>query len=262
MALSAAPPPFTVTVRSARVAYGVETLFDGLDVTLAGGRCTCLLGPSGVGKSTLLRLILGLAAGVESAAENGVVVCSDHRPLAGRAAFMAQTDLLLPWLTVLGNIGLGRRLRDGPRGARDTEARARALLDRVGLGANAGDLPGTLSGGMRQRAAIVRTLMEDRPVVLMDEPFSALDAITRVKLQNLAAELLRDRTVLLVTHDPLEALRLGHRIHVMAGRPARVDDALEPAGTPPRSVDDPHLLAMQGRLLQRLAEASETQDAP
>ena len=140
MALNAAPPPLTVTVRSARVAYGAETLFDGLDVTLPGGRWTCLLGPSGVGKSTLLRLILGLVAGVETAAEDGVV-CSDRRPLAGRAAFMAQTDLLFPWLSVLGNVDLGRRLRGGPRRARDAEERARALLDRVGLGANAGDLP-------------------------------------------------------------------------------------------------------------------------
>ena len=109
---------------------------------------------------------------------------------------------------------------------------------------------------MRQRTALVRTLMEDRPVVLMDEPFSALDAITRLRLQNMAAELLEGRTVLLVTHDPLEALRLGHRIHILSGRPGRLDDALQPAGTPPRNVAQPGLLAMQGDLLQRLEAAS------
>jgi len=181
------------------------------------------------------------------------VTCSDGLPLAGRAAFMAQTDLLLPWLTALDNVNLGRRLRGSHDGG---EVEARALLDQVGLAANAGDRPATLSGGMRQRVALARTLMENRPVVLMDEPFSALDAITRIKLQNLAAELLRGRTVFLVTHDPLEALRLGHRIHVMAGRPARLGEAMEPAGSPPRNVDDRQLLEMQGDLLCRLAEAS------
>jgi putative hydroxymethylpyrimidine transport system ATP-binding protein len=101
--------------------------------------------------------------------------------------------------------------------------------------------------------------MEDRPVVLMDEPFSALDAITRFELQALAAELLTGRTVLLVTHDPLEALRLGHRVQVMsqvsAGSPARLDAALEPAGAPPRDPTDPALLAQQAELLKRLVRA-------
>jgi putative hydroxymethylpyrimidine transport system ATP-binding protein len=253
MASSAAPPPLSVTVHAARMAHGSEVLFDGLDVTLAAGRWTCLLGPSGVGKSTLLRLILGLETAERRANGGDTVTCSDGLPLAGRAAFMAQTDLLLPWLTALNNVDLGGRLRGADGGG---TGEARALLDRVGLAANAADRPATLSGGMRQRVALARTLMEDRPVVLMDEPFSALDAITRIKLQNLAAELLRDRTVLLVTHDPLEALRLGHRIHVMAGRPAVLDEALEPAGSPPRNVDDKNLLEMQGDLLRRLAEAS------
>jgi putative hydroxymethylpyrimidine transport system ATP-binding protein len=250
MTPSIAPAPFSVTVHAARVSYGNEVLFDGLDVTLAAGRWTCLLGASGVGKSTLLRLILGLEAPQRRAGaghdEGNTVTCSDGSPLSGRAAYMAQTDLLLPWLTALNNVALGRRLR----GASDTsgngdngEDEARALLDRVGLAANAGDRPATLSGGMRQRVALARTLMENRPVVLMDEPFSALDAITRIKLQNLAAELLRGRTVLLVTHDPLEALRLGHRIHVMAGHPAHL-------------VDDGEILKMQGDLLRRLADAA------
>ena len=120
---------------------------------------------------------------------------------------------------------------------------------------------------MRQRAALVRTLIEDRPVVLMDEPFSAVDAITRFELQALAARLLAGRTVLLVTHDPLEALRLGHRIHVMYGRPARLDTAAVPAGAPPRDLADPALLALQGELLARLgaakrAEAGESEAAP
>ena len=252
MASSTAPPPLSVTVHGARVRYGSALLFDGLDVALAPGRWTCLLGPSGVGKSTLLRLILGLEAPDRRAGGGDTVTCSDGLPLAGRAAFMAQTDLLLPWLTALDNVALGRRLR----GARDNgESEARALLDRVGLAANAGDRPATLSGGMRQRVALARTLMEDRPIVLMDEPFSALDAITRTRLQDLAIRVLRGRTVLLVTHDPLEAIRIADRIEIMAGRPAGLGDALVPPGPPPRDPGTPELAALYGDLMARLTAA-------
>lgn len=247
MALDQAVPSPSIRVRDAALAYSGDSLFDGLEFDLAGGACTCLLGPSGVGKTSLLRLLAGLAPpGIR-----GAVATGDGIPLAGRVAYMAQQDLLLPWLGLLDNLTLGNRLR-GERAATD---RARTLLARVGLGGREDALPATLSAGMRQRAALARTLAEDRPVVLMDEPFSALDAITRLKLQALAAELLAGRTVLLVTHDPLEALRLGHRIHVMAGRPARLDEALEPPGAPPRDPADPALLALQGELLDRLAAA-------
>jgi putative hydroxymethylpyrimidine transport system ATP-binding protein len=239
---------FDVTVRQASLSYAGASLFQRLDFTLHGGQCTCLLGPSGVGKSSLLRLIAGLLA-----PEEGEVACSDQRPLAGRLAWMGQDANLLPWLSVMGNVTLGARRR----GERADPAAAEALLARVGLGGQRDQLPATLSGGQRQRAALARTLMEDRPVVLMDEPFSALDAITRARLQALAAQLLAGRTVLLVTHDPLEALRLGHRIQVMAGQPARIEPPICPAGTPPRDLHDPVLLARQGELLARLADAQE-----
>ena len=245
--------PFSVNVLSARVAFGGAPIFDGLDFSLAGGEWTCVLGPSGVGKTTLLRLILGLEAPTD---ERAAVACSDGAPLAGRAAYMAQQDLLLPWLSILENVRLGSRLRGEARAREGSGVRALALLESVGLAQNADQYPVTLSGGMRQRVALARTLMEDRPVVLMDEPFSALDAITRVKLQDLAARLLSQRTVLLVTHDPLEALRLGHRVHVMSGAPARIDDALEPEGATPRSLNDSAVLGLQGELLSRLAEAA------
>jgi putative hydroxymethylpyrimidine transport system ATP-binding protein len=127
----------------------------------------------------------------------------------------------------------------------------------VGLDERPEALPATLSGGQRQRAALARTLMEGRPVVLMDEPFSAVDAITRARLQELAARLLRGRTVLLVTHDPLEALRLGHRIHVMAGRPAQLGPAMEPPGDTPRDATDPALRELHLELLAQLGAAAE-----
>ena len=237
---------FSIAIHAARLSYAGAVLFDALDFALPAGQTTCVLGPSGVGKTSLLRLVAGLEGG-------GIAACSDGLPLAGRYAWMAQQDLLLPWLTVLDNLTLGARLR----GERPDSARAERMLATVGLQDRGGDRPAALSGGMRQRAALARTLMEDRPVVLMDEPFSALDAITRYRLQDAAAELLAGRTVMLVTHDPLEALRLGHRIHVMAGRPARLDEALEPAGSPPRDPRDPDILKLQAELLTRLVSARE-----
>jgi putative hydroxymethylpyrimidine transport system ATP-binding protein len=185
--------------------------------------------------------------------DGGAVACTDGRPVAGRLAWMSQRDDLLPWLSVLENVTLGARLR----GECVDRAKALELLERVGLVPQRDQLPATLSGGQRQRAALARTLLEDRPVVLMDEPFSALDAITRARLQVLAATLLAGRTVLLVTHDPLEALRLGHRIHVMSGYPARIEGTIEPAGAPPRDLHDPALLARQGDLLAQLADVRD-----
>jgi putative hydroxymethylpyrimidine transport system ATP-binding protein len=244
-------PAISVAVHAARLDYGGGPLFADLDLTLPAGRWTCLLGPSGVGKTSLLRLIAGLVDPWADSAIN----CGDGRPLAGRLAYMAQQDLLLPWLSVADNVMLGARLR-GERHP-DLAQRAHALLNQVGLDGLGARLPAQLSGGQRQRAALARTLMEDRPVVLMDEPFSALDAITRLHIQDLAASLLRGRTVLLVTHDPLEALRLGDRIHVMAGRPARLGAAVVPEGAPPRDVRDTALLRQHAELLGLLAEARE-----
>ena len=245
--------PLSVTVHAARLVYGDDVLFDDLDFTLTGGRWTCVLGPSGVGKTSLLRVI----AGLEPASPGMGISCDDGGPLPGRAAYMAQQDLLLPWLSLLDNVILGARLRGEKAGLSRHRDRARDLLERVGLGARSNDLPAACSGGMRQRAALVRTLLEDRPVVLMDEPFSALDAITRVRLQALAAELLDGRTVMLVTHDPLEALRLGHRIFVMADRPARLDEAIVPPGETPRDPADAALLSRHSDLLKRLVAAAE-----
>jgi putative hydroxymethylpyrimidine transport system ATP-binding protein len=241
-------PGLTVGVRA--LAYQGVPLFERLRFRLEGGTWTCLLGPSGVGKTTLLRLVAGLGGAVGGA----LVVADDGAALQGRVALMAQQDLLLPWLSVVDNVLLGHRLR----GASSAELRrlrepAVGLLARVGLEREADRLPATLSGGMRQRTALARTLMEDRPIVLMDEPFSALDAITRLRLQEMAARLLAGKTVLLVTHDPLEALRLGHRIHVMAGQPAGIGPAIMPSGPPPRAPDDPALLARQAELLRQLA---------
>lgn len=233
-----------VRLRGARLSYEGAILFDRLDLDLAGGCITCLLGPSGVGKSSLLRLLAGLTPDAGAA----TLICSDGLPARGRVAYMAQQHLLLPWLSVLENITLGSRLR----GETPDLLKAAELLRRVGLADAAAARPAALSGGMSQRAALARTLMENRPVVLMDEPFSAVDALTRLKLQTLAAELLTRRTVLLVTHDPIEALRLGQHILIMNGRPARLSALPDLPGAPPRDPVDPAVQVSYRLLLQRL----------
>jgi putative hydroxymethylpyrimidine transport system ATP-binding protein len=265
--------PIAVHLHAARLSYRGAVIFEDLDLDLPAGRITCLLGPSGVGKTSLLRLIAGLTDneggdggnGGDGALLPGTAVDQAGRAVQDRVAYMAQQDLLLPWASVLGNVLLGPRLRGEDRDP-DIVQRARGLIAQVGLKGREEDLPARLSGGMRQRVALARTLLENRPIVLMDEPFSALDAITRFALQELAARLLAERTVLLVTHDPLEALRLGHRITVMAGSPARLEtalDVLDDVGgadelpAPPRDPGNADVLARQADLLKRLARARE-----
>lgn len=224
-------------------AFDGVPLFRDLSFEAPAGRWTCLLGPSGIGKSTILRLFAGLAEGV---AFTGRMRAGDGDPLQGRVALMAQDDLLLPWLTVEGNVTLGAKLR-GEVPDRD---RAGRVLQQVGLGALATRRPSELSGGQRQRAALARTLMEDRAIVLLDEPFSALDARTRARMQELTAAALTGRTVLLVTHDPGEAARLGHKIAVMTE--AGLRELPPPPGDVPRPVGDPDTLTVQARLLEIL----------
>jgi putative hydroxymethylpyrimidine transport system ATP-binding protein len=222
-------------------------VFGPIALAIAAGAWTCLLGPSGVGKSTILRLIADLPTGVRF---EGTVGATDGRPLAGRIAYMAQSDLLFPWLDVLGNVLVGARLR----GERSDAARACDMVARVGLAGREAARPRHLSGGERQRVALARTLMEDRPVVLLDEPFSALDARTRAGMQALAAECLAGRTVLLVTHDPAEAARLGHRIHVLTE--AGLAEVAPPPEPPVRPVGDPAAFACQTALDRAIGQAA------
>ncbi|WP_299890662.1 ABC transporter ATP-binding protein [uncultured Ruegeria sp.] len=220
-------------------------LFAPLTLTLAAGQWTCLLGGSGVGKTTVLRLIAGLETGAKF---TGQITASDGQPVAARVAYMAQDDLLLPWATVAQNVSLGARLR---REKPDLARRDR-LIERMRLQNHMTKKPSELSGGQRQRVALARTLMEDRPIVLLDEPFSALDARTRADMQELAAEALHGRTVLLVTHDPGEAARLGQSIVVMT--PSGLTPCQPPHAPAPRKVDDVETLETQGSLLRLLRE--------
>lgn len=239
-----------IRIEQASLRWQHHCVFSNLNLSLPAGYWTSILGQSGVGKSSLLQLLCGIA---DDADIEGRIECSDGRPLQGRVAWMAQQDLLLPWLSLLDNVLLGARLQQGTPSAEQKEL-GHYLLQQVGLADRALSLPAQLSGGQRQRVALARTLFQDQPLICMDEPFSALDAITRLRLQDLAAELLSDRTVLMITHDPLEALRLSDRILVLRGAPARLTDPLLPSGTIPRSVDATEVLEYQGRLLRMLAE--------
>ena len=224
-----------IEVRGLGLRFGSRQIFDNLTFTIPGGQWVSLLGASGAGKTSLLRIIAGLAK-----ATAGEVRASDGQPIDKRLAWMGQKDLLYPWLSV----------------ERVDHRRVAALLQQVGLEHCAGDRPAALSGGMRQRAALARTLYEDRPIVLMDEPFSALDTITRTRIQTLAAGLLVNRTVVLITHDPMEACRLSHRLLVLSPAPGGIDDGHHLSGMPPRAPDDPALLASQAELLQQLIRAN------
>lgn len=214
----------------------VPGLFAPLELWLDPGRLTCLLGASGVGKSTLLRLLAGLPTGVEFKGNVSTLPC----------ALMGQDPGLFPWLTVAQNVALGARLRR----ERGDPSRIAALIEAAGLAGLEHRLPGQLSGGQRQRVALARTLAEDRALVLLDEPFSALDARLRLQIGEMAAVLLRGRTVLMVTHDPAEAARLGDRIVVMT--PGGLADHPAPPGPVPRRHDAPEVLAAQAALTERL----------
>lgn len=235
----------TITLKGS---YRIEQkeLFDSVTLTIPSGQWTCLLGRSGVGKSTILRLILGL----ETAGQfKGAISADDAKPIEGRASYMAQSDLLLPWLTLRENVILGARLR----GEKPDLDRADMMIAQVGLTAHHAKKLAALSGGMRQRAALARTLMENRPIVLLDEPFSALDAGTRADMQELAARVLTGKTVLLVTHDPAEACRLGHNITLLT--PTGTELWGVPNIAPVRAADDPETLHAQAALLSYLRSA-------
>lgn len=214
-------------------AFNGSLVFDGLDLTVSAGEWPVLFGPSGVGKSTVLKLFAGLARSIEMTGE----LRDPAGPLAGRVTLMAQDDFLTPWLSALDKILIGAR----PRGDKPDRTRALERLAQVGLADKADAFPHALSGRQRQRVALARTSTEDRPVNPLDEPFSALDALTRAQMRELATQLLAGHIVLLVTHDPAEAVRVGHHIFYMT--PTGLRTVPTPAGDIPRPVNAPEILA-------------------
>ncbi len=213
-----------ISIRGLSHSYGDLQTIERLDLTVAAHGVLGLVGPSGCGKSTLLELIAGLQE-----PESGAIELGDARDPHGRldrCAYMPQRDLLLPWLSAIDNAALALR----NRGVRRAQARREAgsLFERFGLGGFESASPAELSGGMRQRVAFLRTLVAEKPVLALDEPFASLDAITRAEMQEWLAGALRadPRTVVLVTHDVEEALYLCDAVAVLSARPACVLEQL------------------------------------
>jgi ABC-type nitrate/sulfonate/bicarbonate transport system ATPase subunit len=213
---------------------------DDVSLSIGHGGVLTVVGPSGCGKTTLLELICGLQR-----PDAGALDCE-------QAALMPQRDLLLPWLNALDNAALALRIAGlSPAQAR---SRARALFEELGLEGFERARPHELSGGMRQRVAFVRTLLSERPLLCLDEPFGALDALTRGEMQDwLCRALQREpRTVVLVTHDVEEAILLADRVVVLSPRPGHVLEEIEVSSPRPRRRSDEHVIALRERALVSL----------
>ena len=237
-------PGLSVTIK--RLAFDDLVLFEDLKLDLRPGEWTCLLGDGGTGKSTLLRV----AAGQDVGAGSYGAVLSDGRPAAKFVALMAGQAALEAGKTVLEN-ACGDPMENGIPIANLREE-AKDLLQAAGLGERMEDPTAILSTGMRQRVALVRTLLTDRPIILLDEPFAALDRATRLHMQDLVADVLAGCTVLHCTGDPWEATRLADRIVVLEGPPAGIHESETPPGSPPRLADQPGVVECAEALLSRL----------
>jgi ABC-type nitrate/sulfonate/bicarbonate transport system ATPase subunit len=230
---------------------------EGLALSVPAGAFVTLVGPSGCGKSTLFNMVAGLeepdAGGVMRFKGRGCHAAA----LLGRVAFMPQRDLLLPWRTVIDNAILANEIEGAPR--RQARERARAMVPEFGLSGFEDQYPHQLSGGMRQRVALMRTFLFERELMLLDEPFGALDALTRTLMQRWLLQVWERhrRTILFITHDVDEAIFLGDRVLVMTARPGRIK--LErrvdlPRPREPGIVLSPEFIALKRDILGAIEE--------
>lgn len=236
-----------VELSSVTKSFGVRQVLDGVDLAVRPGEFVSVIGPSGCGKSTLFGIVAGLEA-----PDSGRVV-------APTCAHMPQKDLLFPWRSVLDNTTLGLEVQRMPRA--QARARAAALFPRFGLAGFEDARPHQLSGGMRQRAALLRTVVQDRSVLLLDEPFGALDSLTRTEMQTWLQDVWQQYrwTVLMITHDVREAVFLSDRVVVLSTRPATVRRDVVVDLPRPRElavVTSPEFAAIEGELIEVLHEES------
>lgn len=221
-----------------------KKLLDDFSLIIEKGRWTTILGQSGVGKSTLLKLIAGLE--IPGQFRGNIKLDSPNHKIF---SWMAQNDLLLPWLSVTKNVCLGQILRNEKLDHKKAEKLLKAVeLENISI-----QLPDTLSVGMRQRVALARTLMEETEIVLMDEPFSSLDYITRSNIQNLSRKLLKNKTVIMVTHDPTEALLLSDNLLLIENQ--KLTKLELPNSRPMRSIKQKDFSEYYEKTINRLKQA-------
>lgn len=247
-------------LRHLTIHAGAATLVDDLSFALAPDGVTCLIGPSGCGKSSVVKWLSGVLSPELSVRGEAHLAGQPLAPPDRAIAYQPQEDSLFPWLTILENAALGLEVRGEPRAL--ARRRAAEHFPAFGLAGHEDAFPHQLSGGMRQRAAFLRTIVQDTPVILLDEPFSALDAVTRLTLQDWLIARLddrgdgRSRTVLMVTHDLFEATRIADRILVLSSRPGRLVADI-PLTTPRADRTEAALAETRATLKSLLLEATE-----
>jgi ABC-type nitrate/sulfonate/bicarbonate transport system ATPase subunit len=251
----------SIDIRNVRKNFGIVPVLHGVDLAIENGEFVVLVGPSGCGKSTLFNIIAGLLQPTEGRV---LIDGEDATATIGRVGYMLQKDLLLPWRTVLDNVILGMEIQG--KSLKEARERALPLLQKYGLAGFEYLYPNSLSGGMRQRAALLRTLLFDTDVILLDEPFGALDAQTKLHMQEWLMQLWSDfkKTVVFVTHDVEEAIYLSDEIHVMGTRPGRILETIPisiPRSRARTTALTPEFIAVKERCLNLLTAAAPTMEA-
>lgn len=237
---------------------GGPLVLDQVDIKVCRGEIVCIIGPSGCGKSTLLNLIAGTVA-----VTAGEILCFG-RPITGlnrHVTYMTQKDTLLPWRTALDNAALPLEIKRVPKQERHRQARE--AMERVGIADGENRRPHELSGGMRSRVMLARALLSDAEIMLMDEPFAAVDALRRLRLQQLLLEVwqMTHRTIMYVTHDLNEAIGLGHRVIVLSSNPGTIILERSIAVRQPRDLGQFQSTPEAERLHRQLWNALQEQDS-
>ena len=258
-ARAGAEAPSALSIRNLAVRFGARTILNAINLDIREGEFLCIVGSSGSGKTTLLRVLAGLARPAEGAVLfYGTEISGPSRDRA--IIFQDYSKALLPWRTVHGNVALSLEARNVPAGERN--AVIEKLLAKMGLSQAQEQFPGQLSGGMQQRVQIARCLAQEPKLLLMDEPFGALDAMTRQTLQDEILQLAAERriTTVFITHDLEEAIYLGDRVIVLGQSPATIITSIEIELPRPRSQlttrEDSRFLAYRHRLFEMLAHES------
>jgi sulfonate transport system ATP-binding protein len=231
--------------------FGERQVLGGVDLSIPPGQFVAVVGRSGSGKSTLLRLLCGLE---EPSRGSARVIDADGKDARDQVRVVFQEPRLLPWKTLLANVGIGTRGKN--------DALGRQVLASVGLGDRLNDYPGVLSGGQKQRVALARALVHEPCVMLLDEPFGALDALTRIEAQRLVEDLWAERgfTALLVTHDVTEAVLLADRVLLIED--GRIAESFDVAVPRPRRRDNAELARITGAVLDRIFSGGKQASPP